>query len=152
MRLLVWFKQRAKRRKDKAYSVCSERSFALGVLLRMVGAVAQADSKFLPEEEDKIREVLRSHLTVSEQDLEVILTAIRQVAIEKIDFESFIHEANKNLPQEAKACIISDLFRIAWADGELAQSELDIIKKIAGMFEIPDEVFVEIETRIRDER
>jgi uncharacterized tellurite resistance protein B-like protein len=150
MGFLVWFTQRFRR--GKAGSLCSDRSFALGVLLRMVGAVAQADSKFLPEEEDKIRQVLTSHLKVSEKDLEVILAAIRQVAMQRIDFDNFVREANKNLPKEVKACIISDLFRVAWADGELAESELAVIRRIAGMLEVPDEVFVEIETRILDER
>ena len=151
MGLLAWLRQK-KRRRDKAKSLCSDRSFALGVLLRMAGAVAQADAQFLPEEEDKIREVLASHLTVSRQDLEVIVAAIREVALEGVDFDRFLVEANKNLSQEAKNCIIADLFRVAWADGKLTQSELDVIRKIAGMLEVPEKTFTEIETRISSER
>ena len=72
--------------------------------------------------------------------------------IGKVDFDRFLGQANKNLPEEAKTCIISDLFRIAWADGELAQSELEVIEKIAGMLEIPDSTLAEIEEKIRKEQ
>ena len=154
MMLLAWFKDKVigKGRWRQAKAACSDRRFALGVLLRMVGSVAQADSKFLPVEEAKIKEVVASRLTVSDQDLEVILAAIRQVAIEEIDFDQFVRQANKSLPNEAKACIISDLFRIAWADNELAQSEVEVIERIAGLLEIPDSDLARIEEKIRHER
>ncbi|MBN2120198.1 MAG: TerB family tellurite resistance protein [Candidatus Omnitrophica bacterium] len=127
----------------------SDQRFALGVLLCMVGSVAQADSKFLPEEEEKIKEIISSRLKVSEQDLKVILAAIRQVAMEEIDFDNFVRQANKGLSEEAKLRIISDLFRIAWADNELARSEIEVIRKIAGLLAIPDSDLVQIEARIR---
>ena len=55
---------------------------ALGVLLSVV---AQADQKFLPEEEIKIKEVLTEFGKISDQDLSYVLAAIQKAEQERID-------------------------------------------------------------------
>ena len=119
-----------------------DRKIALGVLLWALGAVAEADGKFLAEEEKEIKKVLLSYLAISEEDFPIILTAIRQAAMEKIDFYKFAQEIGKLLSSDSRLSLIKDLFRVACADKELADTELAVIKKVAALFKIPNNDFL----------
>ena len=76
---------------------------ALGVLLWVV---AEADSKFLPEEEAKIKEILLSYGKVSDEDILLILASIKEAAKERIDLYTFTREVNQDLPFAIKLSII----------------------------------------------
>ena len=129
--------RREKARALKAKNV--DRKIALGVLLWAIGAVAEADGKFLPEEDKKIKEVLLTYLKISEQDYKIVLATMRISAMEKINIYKFAQEIGKTLSYEAKVKVVEDLLRIACADKELEKSEADIIKKLSGVFNITEE-------------
>lgn len=128
-----------------------DRKIALGVLLWAVGAVAEADGKFLAEEEKEIKKVLLSYLAISEEDYPIILTAIRQAAMEKIDFYKFAQEIGKILSYDSRLSLIEDLFRVACADRELADTELAVIKKVAALFKIANNDFSDAMTDVKRE-
>ena len=128
-----------------------DRQIILGVLLQATGAVAEADGKFLPEEEKEIKQILLSYLKINEEDFPVVLTAIRQSAIEGVDCCQFAETANKNLPADIKISIIEDLFRVACVDKDLNSKEIEIIKKIADIFQISVQDFAEQVKRKRIE-
>lgn len=120
----------------------------LGVLLWAAGAVAEADEKFLPEEGEEIKKVLGSYLDISEEDFPVVLTAIRQAAIQKVDIGQFAVTAEKRLPYETRISMIEGLFRIAWSDRELAGKELEVIKKASDLLKIKEEDFIDIKKKV----
>jgi uncharacterized tellurite resistance protein B-like protein len=128
-----------------------DRKIALGVLLWSMGAVAEADGIFMPEEEEKIREILHSYLKVSEEDFPILLAAVRQAAIEKIDFYKFAREIDKILSSDAKISIIEDLLRIGYADKKLDKTEFEIIKRLSDIFDIGEEELENIEAKIKKE-
>lgn len=140
-----------KERIDKSRVKAIDKGIALGVLLWAVGAVAEADEEFLPAEGEKIKEVLRSYIKVSEQDFPIVLTAIRQAAIEKVDFYRFTNEISKKLSNNAKISIIEDLFRIAFADNDLDARELGVIKKVSNLFNMTQKDFNNIENQVKKE-
>ena len=121
---------------------------ALGVLLWVV---AEADKKFLPQEEEKIKEILLSHTKISNEDMPLVLVSIREAAKERIDLYTFTHEVSKNLLYTIKISIIEDLFRIACADKELNNSELEVIRKISGLFRISHKDFINTKIKIKKE-
>ena len=106
---------------------------ALGVLL---WAIAEADKKFLPDEEKKIKEILLSHAKISEKELPIVLATIKQAAKERIGLQRFTREVSENLPYNAKIPIIETLFRVACVDKDLDYDESETIAKIAGLFHI----------------
>jgi len=121
---------------------------ALGVLLWVV---AEADEKFLPEEEEKIKEVLISHSKISNEDLPTVLASIKEAAKERIDLYRFAHEISENLPKEIKISIIENLFRVACVDKDLDNSELEAIRKISSLFKIDHTDFIDVKIRIKKE-
>lgn len=121
---------------------------ALGALLWII---AEADEKFLPAEEEKIKEVLTSYSNISKEDLPLVLTSIRQAVKEKIDLFYFSKEVKEELDYPARINIVKQLFRIACADGELAEVELETIRKIAHLFYISHKDFIKAKIEVKKE-
>jgi len=121
---------------------------ALGVLLWVV---AEADEKFLPEEEEKIKEVLISHSKISNEDIPTVLASIKEAAKERIDLYRFTHEISENLPNDIKISIIENLFRVACVDKDLNDNELETIRKISSLFKIEHTDFIDAKIRIKKE-
>ena len=99
---------------------------ALGVLL---WEVAQADEKFLPEEKTKIEEVLNTYGKISKADMPIVLRAIEEASIDRIDLYAFTSEVGHNLSFQTKVGILENLFRIACADQDLDHEEHEMIRK-----------------------
>lgn len=125
-----------------------DNTIALGVLL---WAVAEADDKFLPEEENGVVEVLRSYIRVSDDDLPVVMNTIEIASIERIDLQHFTKEVGKDIPMDKRIEIIENLFRVACADRDLAHEELETIRKIAGLFWVEHNDFIQAKIRIKKE-
>ena len=118
---------------------------AFGVLLWFV---AEADNKFLPQEKEKIKDILSTHTNLASEDIPVILSSIKAAAEESIDFYQFTSQVKQNLPYSKAVRIIADLFRVACADGELDAYELETIRKIANLFHISHKDFIEAKLEI----
>ena len=121
---------------------------ALGVLLWIV---AEADKKFLPEEKDEIKEILKKYSDISEDDLRYVLESVALAAQERIDLYKFTHEVSENLPYDVKKTIVEQLFRVACADGELANEEHEIIRKISGLFWLDHKDFIDAKIKVKKE-
>jgi len=121
---------------------------ALGVLLWVT---AEADEKFLPEEEEKIKEVLISHSKISNGDIPTVLASIKEAAKERIDLYRFTREISENLPRDIKISIIENLFRVACVDKDLDDNELETIRKISNLFKIEHTDFIDAKIRIKKE-
>ena len=121
---------------------------ALGVLLWIV---AESDEKFLPEEMEKIKEILILYSKISIEDIPAILAAIKEAAKERIDLYRFTKEISENLPYDIRISIIENLFRVACIDKELDNNELETIRKISGLFKIEHSRFIDAKIKIKKE-
>ena len=121
---------------------------ALGVLLWVV---AEADKKFLPDEEKKIKEILVSYGKISEKDLPIVLATVKQAAKERVGLQRFTSEVSGSLPYSIKISIIETLFRVACVDKDLDYYETETMAKIANLFHIDHKDFIDAKMRIKKE-
>jgi len=121
---------------------------SLGVLL---WEVAQADDKFLPEEENKIGEILGQYGHVTKEDVPIVLRAIKEASIARIDLHTFTKEVGQDLTFDVKVSIIENLFRIACIDQDLDNEEYEMIRKISGLLRIDHKDFIDTKIRIKKE-
>ncbi len=121
---------------------------ALGVLLWIV---ACADEKFLPQEKEKIKEILISDAKILKDDIPCIITSIEQAQAQRIDTHSFTRLISKDVSYPAKVNIIETLFSIACVDGELAIKEMEAIRKIANLFKLSHKDFIMAKIKIKKE-
>jgi uncharacterized tellurite resistance protein B-like protein len=121
---------------------------ALGVLLWVV---AEADEKFLPQEEKKMKEILISYAKISEEDMPYIMGSIKEAARERIDLYRFTNELSKDLDYQMKVSILENLFRVACSDKELDDKELETIRKISNLFQLSHRDFIQAKIKIKKE-
>jgi len=121
---------------------------ALGVLLWVV---ANADEKFLAQEEDKIREILATFAKIEPKDLPFILESIKEAERQRIDLQSFTHIISNDIPYQVKISIIEILFSVGCADGDLDHIEIETIRKIAHLFGIAHKDFINAKIKIKKE-
>jgi uncharacterized tellurite resistance protein B-like protein len=121
---------------------------ALGVLL---WEVAQADDKFLPEERAKVGEVLATYGKIMAKDMPIVLRAVEEASLERIDLYSFTSEVGGNLSFKAKTGILENLFRVACADGDLGHEEQEMIRKIAGLLRVDHAGFIDAKLKVKKE-
>jgi uncharacterized tellurite resistance protein B-like protein len=121
---------------------------ALGVLLWVV---AEADEKFLAKEDEKIKEILISHSKIPTEEIVTVLASIKEAARERIDLFRFTHEVKANLPYDVKVSIIETLYRVACCDQELDHEEIEIIRKISGLFQIAHKDFINAKITVMKE-
>ncbi len=128
-----------KEEKDKPRVIDIDDKIALGVLLWIV---AEADDKFLAKEDEKIKEILISYSNISQEEIVTVLASIKEAARERVDLYRFTHEVSANLPYDVKRSIVETLFRVACCDRELDHEEIEIIRKISGLFQISHRDFI----------
>jgi uncharacterized tellurite resistance protein B-like protein len=121
---------------------------ALGVLLWVV---AEADDKFLPQERQQIEAVLKQYGQISDDDLAVVMEAVKQAAEERIDLHTFTHEVAQGLPYQKRVEMIETLFRVACADKELAHEEEEAVRKISGLFLLDHKDYINAKIKVKQE-
>ena len=121
---------------------------ALGVLLWIV---AEADSRFLPQEQEKIEEILTSRCKILKDEVSCVMETIKLAAQERIDLYRFTSEVSKDLPYQEKQSIIGILFRVACSDKELDDPEIEVIRKISDLFGLSHGDFIEAKINIKKE-
>ncbi|MBU1864555.1 MAG: TerB family tellurite resistance protein [Candidatus Omnitrophica bacterium] len=121
---------------------------ALGVLLWVI---AETDETFLPEEEEKIKEVLIAQSNISNEDIPTVLASIKEAARERIDLYRFTHEISKDLSCDIKISIIENLFRVACVDKDLDNNEIETIRKISGLLMVVHKDFISAKIKIKKE-
>jgi len=121
---------------------------SLGVLL---WEVAQADEKFLPSEEKQIKSILKDYGKIVDEDMPIVLRAIKEASVNRIDLHTFTKEVGTNLSFAAKIDILQELFRIACADKDLDNAEHEMIRKISGLLQIDHKDFIDTKIRVKKE-
>ena len=121
---------------------------ALGVLLWVV---ARADARFLPEEKEKIKDVLKEYGKVPDEEMPYILESIEQADRERIDLYTFTRQIAQDLPYDVKKGIVENLFRVACVDGDLDHKEHEAIREISGLFRMEHKDFIDAKIKVKKE-
>ncbi len=123
-------------------------NIALGALLWVV---AEADEKFLAQEDEKIKEILTLYSKIPEYEMSTVMASIKEAARERIDLHRFTREVGKNLSYDVRKSVRETLFRVACCDKELDHNEIETIRKISGLFHIAHKDFINAKINIKKE-
>jgi len=142
------FEKREERGNKEGQPSCDEYLISLGVLL---WAVAEADESFMPVEKQAIKNVLKSCGNVQDKDLEIVLRAIEESALARIDLHAFTKEISEQLSFPERLNIVENLFRVACVDKALDNEELEMIRKISNLIKVDHPEFIEAKLKIKKE-
>jgi uncharacterized tellurite resistance protein B-like protein len=114
--------------------VCS-----LGALL---GHVAAADQSFDADERSTIVEILDDHSTLQPRDIDVIVEIVESEVLANLGYFDFARELTQVSTPAERRQVISLLFAVAAADGEISHAEHEEIRKISMALNIDHPTFI----------
>lgn len=98
--------------------------------------VMRADGELTQAEQEKIAEILVQQFTISADEVNSIIETATQLSVHATDFYQFTSKINRNYTLNERIKIVELLWKIAYADGELAVIEEHIIRKIADLLHL----------------
>ncbi len=98
--------------------------------------VMRADSVFTEKEQDELSAILAKQFNLTSQEVEAILEQAFELSENANDFYQFTSKLNQYYSLESRIKIVTLLWQVAYADGELANIEEHIIRKIADLLHL----------------
>ncbi len=98
--------------------------------------VMRADNVFTEEEQDKLSLLLSQQFSLSDDEISALLEQAFKLSENASDFYQFTSKINQHYSLEQRIKIVTLLWQVAYADGELASIEEHIIRKIADLLHL----------------
>lgn len=98
--------------------------------------VMRADSAFTEEEQTALSQILIEQFTLTETEVSVILEKAFELSENASDFYQFTSKINQYYSLDERIKIVTLLWKVAYADGELANIEEHIIRKISDLLHL----------------
>ena len=98
--------------------------------------VMRADSVFTEKEQDELSNILAKQFNLTESEINTILEQAFELSENAHDFYRFTSKLNQYYSLDERLKIVTLLWKVAYADGELASIEEHIIRKIAGLLHL----------------
>lgn len=104
--------------------------------------VIRADFNQSPEEIDKVKDILAAQFSLSEQSLSELVEDSRSTAKENIALHPLTSLINDNYDYDERVKLISLMWSIAYADGDLDKYEDGVIRKVADLLYVRHSDFI----------
>lgn len=98
--------------------------------------VMRADSVFTENEQDELSIILTKQFDLTKQEVGTILEQAFELSENASDFYQFTSKLNQHYSLDDRIKIVTLLWQVAYADGELASIEEHIIRKIADLLHL----------------
>ena len=98
--------------------------------------VAWADHVFHKSELDRLQQLIESHFGIDPERVAELVRAASEEADELVSIFEFTQTLHKYLDEKEKARIVSMLWQVAYADGELHKYEDSLVLKISDLLHV----------------
>jgi uncharacterized tellurite resistance protein B-like protein len=124
----------------------TSQQLALAALLTLA---AQADGRVSPAEEKMRSRILAERGFVEPGEQARILEAAAQVLARQSDWQGYTQVLNAECQYPERLSVVEDMFRIAWSDQALEQTENETIRKIANLLWITHQDYIAAKLKTR---
>lgn len=100
------------------------------------------DQNFTAEEEATIKALLRDNLGVEEADAEILFETAKKKVAEATSLFQFTRQVNDVFDQQQKYELVVQLWKVAYADGNLDKYEEHIIRRTSELIHLPHSQFI----------
>ena len=115
----------------------------------MVHVIA-ADGKIDPQEEEKLRAVLRDHYAVSAQEADFLEKSARKAQSEAVDLYGFTSVLKSQMSHEERLALVEDLWEMVYADGTVHEFEDNVVWRVAELIGISGRERMILKGRVKD--
>lgn len=113
--------------------------------------VAIIDNEFDGAEMAALRDILQNQFNVESKDIDDIITLAHSQCNQSTSMYQFTHLVNLNCSAEQKYDLVANLWRIAYADGDLDKYEEYIVRKISDLIYLSHGEFIRAKHTARSE-
>jgi len=99
----------------------------------LLTGVARADHVFDESEFDKLLEIIAAHFELSAEDAAELVIAAKERADDLVSIYEFTQLLHEHLDDDDKARVVSLLWQVAYADGQLDKYEDSLVLKISDL-------------------
>ena len=104
--------------------------------------VMRADGILTEAEQDKLKTLLSKQFSLAADEVIAILKQAIFLSENATDFYQFTSKLNQNYSLEQRTKIVSLLWQVAYADGDLASIEEHIIRKISDLLHLRHDEYI----------
>ena len=112
--------------------------------------VISADGEILPEEREKMLEILGRHYDLSQRELTEIFEAAAQADHESVDLYRFTAALKKVMDRDQRIAAIERLWELVFADGNMHEFEDNVVWRIAQLLEVETVDRIAMKQRVRE--
>lgn len=110
--------------------------------------VIRADNETTDAERQSYQEQLMKHVSLSQDELEAIMSEGEQHSQEAVDLVQFTSRLNGVFTMPQKTAVLESLWHIAIADGVVDMHEEHIIRRISDLLHIPHSQYIQAKLRV----
>ena len=112
--------------------------------------IAFADKDFDETEKTSLKQSLIETYAVDESDIEEIIKDAEETVSESTSLYGYTRVVNDEFEYEDKLSLLRNLWKVAYADGNLDKYEEHLIRKISDLIHISHTDYINIKLEIRD--
>ncbi len=101
----------------------------------MVHVIA-ADGQITPEEEVKLRAVLREHYVMGDDDASALEEAAKTAQEDAVDMYRFTSILKDQMDESERLALVEDLWEMVFADGKIHEFEDNVVWRVAELIGI----------------
>lgn len=113
----------------------------------MLCEVMRADGHFDQQEQAKLALLLVEQFHLNEQEVKQIIDQALIQSEQATDFYRYTSKINQHFSIEQRITIVKQLWKMAYADGELASIEEHVIRKIADLLHLRHSEYIQTKPR-----
>ena len=138
------------KRKENESVVDSKKSEQELTYASLLIEVINSDNKFDDRERDKLLEILSSKLDIHKEELDNFTELAQKKSEDSTSLYEFTREINDQYEYEEKVSLITDLWGIAYSDGQLDKYEDYVIRKIADLIYVSHADFIKSKLKVKN--
>ena len=138
------------KRKENESVVDSKKSEQELTYASLLIEVINSDNKFDDRERDKLLEILSSKLDIQKEELDNFTELAQKKTEDSTSLYEFTREINHQYEYEEKVSLITDLWGIAYSDGQLDKYEDYVIRKIADLIYVSHTDFIKSKLKVKN--
>jgi uncharacterized tellurite resistance protein B-like protein len=113
--------------------------------------VLRADYEVDPEELATLRRILMSHFSLDEAAAEALIQEAQQQVEQAVDHFQYVSLLNERYDYDQRVELIATMWRLAYADHELAALEEHRIRRLADLLYVTHSDFIRTKLAVQDE-
>lgn len=112
--------------------------------------VMRADTEMRPDEREAVQAALREKFALSPDEADRLAELAVSTAREATDLYGFTSRLNERFGMEQKVRMVELMWRVAYADGHLADHERHTLWRVADLLHVPQGAYVLARQRARE--